>query len=1157
MAMAMAVLLTYERFHYRHDTCWLLSGRESEDSAVCLACVIEIVEDEAVAVVRKKHVLSTFQMVLKNSSSIVIELLTSDGRVCTHFIETLLGMLLSIEDGPVLDLVTDILVQLMVELKLEHLFHCVLDECHKQLLETSSIIAILPVFSFLGKLVNAMPHLADMFSTEHCNLVECMPRGLMYPNESIKSAVCYLYGKLYSSPAAAEKLSNHFIENLCGPFLATLESALTKELQINCMGLLKQLLNSEHFVSVIMSESGYQGDSESTPTLQALNPLPLVLKKVLLCKEELLQIASTQCITAILVHSTRKYAPSFILADIPEFLFEHLSSTSEVLIWSIYCCLLLMTEERLFFSKCHTVYGIDALLRSIKDVLKMNNVELHKQGLLLLTEILERQPKEIKLFTNPGIFTFATDVLLEAVNCQVLEVAVQAIKCASGFLRKDHLTTPVQYGELQKLVTEILKRCADNPFPAMIRRRVNQFLFEIQIHPTNRDQVRHLARQGHLLTSTLQAFQSACRIALDCQSDPCAQENAFTAPTSESEDTLEKFSFFLLEICDTICIPTVTKYYERAPVASVMEIYFSVLCSMFAVVPSMKESFAIKLGSASFIRLVLEVKMALCSGQSYKELEISKEKINIIVWYGIMTEVSDVLQKSLIHLTGSVSESLSLLLEAPSDHNSLMHQQHSLLVIFCVAYVMEDRFIPEADLFCTVLGFLHCTQSRAGHIPLYVIRAAFYLLAVCQEKSEDLSTVKSHVINPSLCFIWGLIVSVNLLCTILKSVPDIQLLYFHHPLFLKFFFRYPQLIENYGGKIIKLWITYKGSNDDGRSSGDCSVSLLTNNECTFLPLQSILQSNPNSVKVFLFDCKWKGKLRQIFLMLAVSSLSGKCNPCSMSVLQPAFNFLYCSLHQSSSSCRMRATAMLLSSISLIELIQKILELAWEDSQGDLSETICCSANLITSSLVSFQHIYNLEVHRSFDMDIDKMLHLISFNSKKKSSMLIVSRIQLLKILLKQKFTSALLKIKHSESSNWSRTERESALYPLNVKSILYLLAALQNLLIQKDFLLVRAAINCIETLLDFLHARDLNLAHHVASQPWNRFVLLTSLELETGFLQPGILRFMTLFLKYESANIITASEIKKIIEEASKLTLSELTATAIVDLKIFLQQVSC
>lgn len=68
------------------------------------------------------------------------------------------------------------------------------------------------------------------------NMMEHLATGLMYPNESIKAAVCYLYGKLYSVPSVAEHLSVHFIERLCCLLLTTLKNAQTKELQLNCMG---------------------------------------------------------------------------------------------------------------------------------------------------------------------------------------------------------------------------------------------------------------------------------------------------------------------------------------------------------------------------------------------------------------------------------------------------------------------------------------------------------------------------------------------------------------------------------------------------------------------------------------------------------------------------------------------------------------------------------------------------------------------------------------------------------------------------------------------------------------------------------------------------------------------------------------------------------
>jgi len=54
----------------------------------------------------------------------------------------------------------------------------------------------------------------------------------------------------------------------------------------------------------------------------------------------------------------RSPAPTYwFLLSPPEFLFEHLSSSSEILVWSSYNCLILLAEEPLFFSKCHTVYG--------------------------------------------------------------------------------------------------------------------------------------------------------------------------------------------------------------------------------------------------------------------------------------------------------------------------------------------------------------------------------------------------------------------------------------------------------------------------------------------------------------------------------------------------------------------------------------------------------------------------------------------------------------------------------------------------------------------------------------------------------------------------------------------------------------------------------
>lgn len=46
-----------------------------------------------------------------------------------------------------------------------------------------------------------------------------------------------------------------------------------------------------------------------------------------------------------------------------------------------------------------------------------------------------RQPAEIKLFTNAAVFKDAISVLVEAVNCPVLEVATEAMKAVAALLR--------------------------------------------------------------------------------------------------------------------------------------------------------------------------------------------------------------------------------------------------------------------------------------------------------------------------------------------------------------------------------------------------------------------------------------------------------------------------------------------------------------------------------------------------------------------------------------------------------------------------------------------------------------------------------------------------------------------------------------------------
>ncbi|XP_040516484.1 meiosis inhibitor protein 1 isoform X9 [Gallus gallus] len=1132
-----------ERLRDRHGARWTLPLRPP----LCLACAVETLGDGGASLVRKKHALSRLRDALAWQALPVVQLLAPDERGCLCLIGTLFGMCHAVEDSDTQDQFGEVLVQLIVELKSEQYLRCILDESQKELCKATTRRGSLPTFTLLGKLADAVPVFADILVVEHSNLVDHLLVGLMYPNEGVKAAVCYLYGKLYSSPVGTEKLSVHFEERLCGLFLNTFGQAQTKELQVNCLGLLKELLKSDRFVSILMDNSKPEEESENSDLLEGENPLPLILKKLLLSRDEMLQAASSHCMAAVLVHSPSRYAPAFIHADVPEFLFECLMCSSEILIWSVYCSLLLLTEERLFFSKCHTVYGIESLVRSLQHVLQLNNVELHKQGLLLFTEIVKR------------------------VN--------SCYRCP----RVEFLGNMDSYYSTLWKVSEMLA-------------------------------------------------------AVELQSDPMAQENAFTAPCSENKETLNNFSEFLLRICDSLCIPMVMNYLERAVSSSVMEVFISALNTLFTVVPNMRDKFSKKLASSCFIRLILELKARFCSVQSNPALNqaCSSFLCNLCLSLYSTTEkertssqeeqeMSELLQKSLPQLNYTVAESLLLLAENPeplSLDQSLCNHQHCFILLLYFAYTLGDRFVPETELFLAIRNFLLLAQDHRDCLPPYILRAVLYLLAVCQDKGKALD-------SRSLCTIKR----------ILDNLPDLSLVYIHCPLLLKFFLHCPELMGRFGHQVLQLWFSWEDCNHMETEEAAFGTSDQLNNANPLLPIlksnssillilldlvcsssvevaqkvlmtlrtfleknedvfvcdllrsqflqilqQLLVESSSASLQanrnlpillslLFLVQLRNKG-MRELDstdfkLLHQVSNLCGKCRPKDIDLLQPSLNFLYCTLHQTTPCSQQRAVAVLLSNVSLLELLQKLLECTWmwsfpsEPTYLSSEDALLSSGWLLAASLLIYQHRYNTEVHQTLSVDLKQVLNAVIFRNKK-PVLLLVSIVQFLRAILQQNFSSLLVTVVQNTAQGATQPQplslEDAALHPLTTQQVFSLVVSLQNLLVhvylQKDLLLSQAVVACLETLLEYLYVRNQDVALHVASQPWHRFLLLTLLSgSQKSILQPEILRLMTLFLKYQSSNIISQKEIGQILQEVAEANLVELPEATSRALHLFLCQI--
>ncbi|NXG43558.1 MEI1 protein, partial [Psilopogon haemacephalus] len=306
------------------------------------------------------------------------------------------------------------------------------------------------------------------------------------------------------------------------------------------------------------------------------------------------------------------------------------------------------------------------------------------------------------------------------------------------------------------------------------------------------------------------------------------------------------------------------------------------------------------------------------------------------------------------------------------------------------------------------------------------------------------------------------------------------------------------------------------------------------------------------------------------LLFPVSNLCGRCRPRDSDLLQPSLNFLYWSLHQTTPSSQQRAVAVLLSNVSLLELLQKVLECTWlrspasEPARLSPEDALLCSGWLLVASLLLYQHRYNTEVHQIISLDLREVLNAIIFR-KKKPILLLVSIMQFLRTLLQQNFSSSLLVLVGQNTAQGAMQAQppslqDAALYPLATQQVFSLVASLQNLLVhiqlQKEILLSQAVVACLESLVEYLHAKNQDVALHVASQPWHRFLLFALLNGgQKSFLQPEVLRLMTLFLRYQSSNIISQKEISQILQEAAEANIAELPEATSRALHLFLWQV--
>ncbi|XP_070185318.1 meiosis inhibitor protein 1-like isoform X2 [Littorina saxatilis] len=429
------------RSHYIHDDLWCIVTSANQ-LPLCLACLVEHLEDESMTVVQKQFNLALLADTVKPECYEVAHLLREHPLVCQHILNIITDQY---TDKSFQTVSVQICVQLMDTLQSEDLYVYLLNIFEHQVQNDHNAVPF--VVAALGKLsvVSSAYVLTLILSHEHLlmSLLGTHAYRDSHEDDASDCSLLFLLIRLFdvdilpAVPPQAPPLVERCL-------VTCISSSQSVDLQTNALALLKRLASTECCL---------QEDSGSWAALL------IWFKRVFVGKKEVLVTAAAQCLAIIASNPRHVNVVRLILdSDLPEFLFESLHTLNIAQLEAIFKCLELLAEHDLFFRKCHAVYGLESILRSLDVALDSHNVAVLVKGFTLLANILQRQPSGVPVCVNTSSTEMTLSVITKGAQCHALQVALPAITAATALLRDSSVVghQPMKY--LQSLVEAGLEK---------------------------------------------------------------------------------------------------------------------------------------------------------------------------------------------------------------------------------------------------------------------------------------------------------------------------------------------------------------------------------------------------------------------------------------------------------------------------------------------------------------------------------------------------------------------------------------------------------------------------------------------------------------------------------------------------------------------------
>ncbi|XP_036370263.1 meiosis inhibitor protein 1-like [Octopus sinensis] len=698
--------------HPRHSSIWTIKCKNFDDvlttktSTSCVACLVELLEEPSYLIVKKKLVLSEFLRLLQNCDQLPL-LITHNYDVLKNTVIILID-LLEVTEENFLALVIEVCLKLLNLAKSDPLTTLVLDFIANQIVNNNSNVEkCLPIIVLLGRLLDTLTDLHKTYYRYYNNTIPCLAASLVHPNTDVQLAALYIVVLLVKDPTIRPSLLTDYQCQLAQAIIVILSSSSSVPLLCNVLEMVRVLLVENSFLQFVV-QLRLKGSS-----------LGSAFKSLLQNRKESLQTGTLLCVLELLTRS-RSITPAasvlLLEADIAELLFERLYSRNSYHIRLLFQCLTLLSEVPTFFSHFHSVYGIDSIISALNTLQQMNQKKLLVDGLILLRNILQRQPDNITLFNNVNSVKLCLGVLSKMMDYHNRDVLVVTLEAAAYMFKKEHLLLPVPFELLKDLCKALAYHVYSLCKPLLQGRKPSKQAVE--------EKYSQIITVFHLL------LEQACSFCVACEKDPRTCETNYRAPmlkeTSEScVKPVEKFAKLLLEITDTCSLPLIMAIGENCLNHELYQKVFSYLNILYKFEHVNMTPQSMKLSASGFLMMMLQLKYKFSYNKTLADLIcLFYDKLfQCLFQHYYRISLMEVISTGLRNCFFCLRDIYQEFVQTSEDGT-----KEFILTLLYFCYINHYECLPIKILFDILDHFISC-HVLLKVLPEYLLKSLVFLLA--------------------------------------------------------------------------------------------------------------------------------------------------------------------------------------------------------------------------------------------------------------------------------------------------------------------------------------------------------------------------------------------------------------------------------------------